>query len=207
MIATLNTQLSAREGDLSAAQARITSFEQQVASLLADRDAAKGQMAQLGQQVSDLTTARDTLQTEQDALQLAVAKARSEIDAQAEAARLAAARRAALDALIADLHTRVSDSQTALADVLKALDANKAATADLGQQVTALQSNLSEAEKARLAKALATSEKERDSLAKRLDNPAFVEKAKPEAIDKARADHAAHAAEAERLASALARLG
>jgi valyl-tRNA synthetase len=63
------------------------------------------------------------------------------------------------------------------------------------------------AEKARLAKALAASEKERDSLAKRLDNPAFVEKAKPEAIDKARADHAAHAAEAERLAAALARLG
>jgi len=63
------------------------------------------------------------------------------------------------------------------------------------------------AEKARLAKALAVSEKERDSLDKRLSNPAFVEKAKPEAIDKARADHAAHTAEAERLAAALARLG
>jgi valyl-tRNA synthetase len=63
------------------------------------------------------------------------------------------------------------------------------------------------AEKARLEKALATSQKERDSIGKRLDNPAFVEKAKPEAIEKARADHAAHAAEAERLTSALARLG
>jgi valyl-tRNA synthetase len=63
------------------------------------------------------------------------------------------------------------------------------------------------AEKTRLTKALATSQKERDSLDKRLSNPAFVEKAKPEAIDKARADHAAHAAEAERLAAALARLG
>jgi valyl-tRNA synthetase len=63
------------------------------------------------------------------------------------------------------------------------------------------------AEKARLAKALATSEKERDSLGKRLENPAFVEKARPEAVDKARADHAAHAAEAGRLAAALARLG
>ena len=64
-----------------------------------------------------------------------------------------------------------------------------------------------EAEKSRLAKALAASEKERESLAKRLDNPAFVEKAKPEAVEKARADHAMHAAEAERLAAALARLG
>jgi len=64
-----------------------------------------------------------------------------------------------------------------------------------------------EAEKARLTKALATSEKERDALDKRLSNPAFVDKAKPEAVDKARADHAAHAAEAERLVAALKRLG
>jgi len=63
------------------------------------------------------------------------------------------------------------------------------------------------AEKARLAKALAASEKERDSLAKRLENPAFAEKAKPEAVEKARGDHAHHAAEAERLTAALARLG
>jgi valyl-tRNA synthetase len=63
------------------------------------------------------------------------------------------------------------------------------------------------AEKARLAKAREASLKERDSLAKRLDNPAFVEKAKPEAVEKARADHAHHAAEAERLEAALARLG
>jgi valyl-tRNA synthetase len=63
------------------------------------------------------------------------------------------------------------------------------------------------AEQARLAKARDASLKERDSLAKRLDNPAFVEKAKPEAVEKARADHAQHAAEAERLEAALARLG
>jgi valyl-tRNA synthetase len=62
-------------------------------------------------------------------------------------------------------------------------------------------------ERARLAKAREASERERDSLAKRLANPAFVDKAKPEAVDKARADHAHHAAEAERLAAALARLG
>ena len=63
------------------------------------------------------------------------------------------------------------------------------------------------AEKARLEKALAASQKEAKSLEGRLGNPAFVEKAKPEAVDKARADHAMHAAEAERLAAALARLG
>ncbi len=63
------------------------------------------------------------------------------------------------------------------------------------------------AEKARLAKALEPSTKEAKSLEGRLNNPAFVEKAKPEAVEKARADHAAHQAEAERLAAALARLG
>ncbi|MFT4026864.1 MAG: valine--tRNA ligase [Novosphingobium sp.] len=63
------------------------------------------------------------------------------------------------------------------------------------------------AEKARLAKALEVSTKEAKSLEGRLSNPAFTQKAKPEAVEKARADHAAHAAEAERLAAALARLG
>jgi valyl-tRNA synthetase len=64
-----------------------------------------------------------------------------------------------------------------------------------------------EAEKARLSKAAAASEKERDSLDARLSNPSFTERAKPEAVEKARADHAAKSAEAERLRAALERLG
>jgi valyl-tRNA synthetase len=62
-------------------------------------------------------------------------------------------------------------------------------------------------ERARLKKAVEAAAKERDSLAARLNNPAFTERAKPEAVDKARADHDARAAEAERLSAALARLG
>jgi valyl-tRNA synthetase len=64
-----------------------------------------------------------------------------------------------------------------------------------------------EAEKSRLSKAAEAAEKDCDSLAARLGNPAFAERAKPEAVDKARADHDARAAEAERLRAALARLG
>jgi valyl-tRNA synthetase len=64
-----------------------------------------------------------------------------------------------------------------------------------------------EAERSRLAKTLQTAAKERDSLAQRLGNPSFVERAKPEAVEKARSDHAERAAEAERLQAALARLG
>jgi valyl-tRNA synthetase len=64
-----------------------------------------------------------------------------------------------------------------------------------------------DAERSRLEKAISAVEKDRDSLAARLANPAFAERAKPEAVEKARADHDARAAEAERLAAALARLG
>ena len=64
-----------------------------------------------------------------------------------------------------------------------------------------------EAEKARLDKAAAAAEKERDSLSQRLSNPKFTERAKPEAVEKARSDHEVKAAEAERLRAALERLG
>ena len=63
------------------------------------------------------------------------------------------------------------------------------------------------AERARLAKALAAAQKERDALGGRLSNPSFVEKAKPEAVAKAREDHGEKSAEAERLQAALDRLG
>jgi valyl-tRNA synthetase len=62
-------------------------------------------------------------------------------------------------------------------------------------------------ERERLSKGADASEKERDSLAARLANPNFTERAKPEAVDKARADHDAKTAEAERLRAALERLG
>ncbi|MEQ1509509.1 MAG: class I tRNA ligase family protein, partial [Sphingopyxis sp.] len=63
------------------------------------------------------------------------------------------------------------------------------------------------AERARLGKALEVAAKDRDALGARLANPAFTERAKPEAVEKAREDHGARAAEAERLAAALERLG
>ncbi|MEM1133970.1 MAG: valine--tRNA ligase [Pseudomonadota bacterium] len=64
-----------------------------------------------------------------------------------------------------------------------------------------------EEEKARLSKALEAVSKEAKSLEGRLGNANFVERAKPEAVEKARTDHAEKSAEAERLAAALARLG
>ena len=64
-----------------------------------------------------------------------------------------------------------------------------------------------EAEKTRLTKALEASQKEARSLEGRLSNANFVERAKPEAVEKAKADFAHHSAEVERLEGALKRLG
>jgi len=64
-----------------------------------------------------------------------------------------------------------------------------------------------DAERARINKAIESLSKEMAGLSGRLNNPAFVEKAKPEAVEKARADHDEKAAEVERLEAALKRLG
>lgn len=115
LAASLSGQLVARQADLTAAEARIGTFEEQVASLLAERDSARGEAATLTATVSDLETAQLSLISEQEALNLALARARDEVDAQAEAARLAAARREALDAMIADLRSKVSEGEAMVA--------------------------------------------------------------------------------------------
>nr|WP_323005957.1 hypothetical protein [Pseudorhodobacter sp.] len=132
LVAALSGQLTERQAELDAASARISSFELQVASLLAERDAARGQAATLTAAVSDLEAAQTRLITEQEALNLALARARDEIDAQSEAARLAAARREALDAMIADLKTRLKDGEASLADTLARL-AEAEGTAETSQ--------------------------------------------------------------------------
>ncbi|PXA83744.1 valine--tRNA ligase [Nostoc sp. 3335mG] len=96
----------------------------------------------------------------------------------------------------------------ALIEDLKAVGASAQIVIDEATFILALEGVIDiEAERTRLAKGKAAAEKERDGLAGRLNNPSFVERAKPEAVEKARADHAEKAAEAERLGAALARLG
>jgi chemotaxis protein MotB len=99
LITALSAERDARTADLAAAQVRITGFEARVAALLTERDTARSEVA-------DLEGQRAELLSEQDTLNLALASARGEIDAQSEAARLAAARREALDAMVADLRAQ-----------------------------------------------------------------------------------------------------
>lgn len=141
LIATLNAQITAQADDLSQARARITSFEAQVASLLAERDDARARGTALAEQVAGLEDTRTKLLSEKEQLQLALAKVRDEVDAKAEQARLAAARRDALEALIADLKTREA--------------ATGEQNAALSAQVDQLQTRLSDEEAAKLAEAAA----------------------------------------------------
>ncbi|MET0270869.1 MAG: valine--tRNA ligase [Sphingomonas sp.] len=63
------------------------------------------------------------------------------------------------------------------------------------------------AERSRLAKTIAATAKELAATTKKLDNPSFVERAKPEVVEENRARLASFAAEIERLEAALKRLG
>lgn len=155
LIATLRGTLADREADLSAAQTAITSFEAQVASLLSERDAARGEAGRLTASLAEVEAARAQLISEQEALNIALAAARSEIDAQAEEARLAAARREALDAMVADLRAQVTTGEATLADALARLQAAEGQAGVLSAQVNTLTANLTAAEKARLAEVAA----------------------------------------------------
>ena len=134
LILSLRGERDAGLAALEAAETRITAFEAQVAALLSERDTALGTVA-------DLEAEQGRLLSEQEALNLALAQARSEIDAGVEAARLAAARREALEALIADLRAEQAEAQ----EQVQALTG----------QVSTLEDQLSEEEAARLAEAAA----------------------------------------------------
>ncbi len=88
--------------------------------MLIDQERARGEIA-------TLETQRQELQSEQDKLNLALAQSRSEIDAQAEAARLAAAQREALEALVADLEESDAEQTTRITELEDELSAEEAA--------------------------------------------------------------------------------
>ena len=135
LIATLTGQLATAQGDLAAAQGRIASFEAQVASLLAERDAARGQVTELTASVQDLEDAQKKLLTEQEAMQLALARAREEVDANAETARFMAARRQALESLIASLQTRAEGAEAKLSEAEAARLVDAAALEQLREKL------------------------------------------------------------------------
>ncbi len=140
-IAALTAERDRTTASLAEAETRITSFEAQVAALISERDGALGRVSDLETVQADLEAQQTQLLSEQEALNLALSQARTEIDAGVEAARLAAAQREAFDAMVADLQRENAEANDT--------------TAALGANLQAAQEALSAEETARLAEAAA----------------------------------------------------
>lgn len=141
-----------------AAEEQATSFEAQVAGLLA-------QNAELSAGSSDILSALDSEVSQREAAQLALAQARGQFDNEAEKARLASARADALQALVINLQDEAADANAAFVAMTEAEQARdaQASAADAlrveleGQaaDTDAAVEALSAAEQARIAEAAA----------------------------------------------------
>ncbi|MDG1115879.1 MAG: peptidoglycan -binding protein [Flavimaricola sp.] len=143
-ILTLRSEAEASARTIDGLQADAAADAEAIAALEADGEGARATIAAL-------QLAQTTLISEQEALNLALAMAREEIDATTETARLAAARADALDALVADLRRQAVDDQAEIQTLQTARDNDAEA--------------LSEAEAAQLAEAAAA-----EALRARLEN-------------------------------------
>ena len=101
--------------------------------------------------------------SEQEAMNLALAKARDEIDAGAEAARLAAARREALEALLADIKAKGATDAKTIAETKAQLSDQEAARLVDAAALEALRARLKSADDELTAMTLALEEKRRDA--------------------------------------------
>lgn len=163
LIDNLTTQRDAQAQQLTDAASQITEFEARVAGLLSQREDTLFAIA-------DLETEKTRLVSEQEALNLALAQSRTEIDAQTEAARLAASQRAALDAMIADLQARgveandrVLTLEGQLAETAVALSDQEAAQLVEAAAAEALRKRLENADAELTAMTLVLEEKRREA--------------------------------------------
>jgi chemotaxis protein MotB len=115
LIGTLNAEVEDQK-------TRIASFEQQVAGLLGQRDDLTARLSDTQASLADIEAAQARTISEKEAVQLALAQARNEIDLQTEQARLAAAKREALDAMVAGLQADITSKNDKIATITGALD-------------------------------------------------------------------------------------
>ena len=146
LIASLTNQIDTQASALAERDAAIASFEDQVATLLSQRDTALAEGERLTATVEELEAARTELLTEQEAMQLALASARDEIDLQTEEARRAAAEAEALEALTADLRAEAAERDQTLAEAQTALTAAEQARLVEAAAAEALRARLEEAD-------------------------------------------------------------
>ncbi len=186
LIASLTGERDAALDESAARAAQISSFEAQVAALLAQNSDLGASLAnretELSETEDQLQSARASIAeledansreiSEKEALALALAQARDEIDVGTEEARLAAARREAMEALIADLRAE-TEAQTVAIDAAaarlqvadQAQSVQIAATEELRARLKESEAKLTEEETRKLADAAAA-----DALRERLKN-------------------------------------
>ncbi len=144
LIAELSDERDLAATALSDANSKITAFEAQVAGLLASQQENIAA-------IQSLEDRRDTLMSEAEALNLALAQARDEIDLAVEEARRKASERESLEALIASLRKDKADASSTIDEQ--------------AQRLEEMTTQLSDAEAAKLVSTAAA-----DELRKRLEN-------------------------------------
>jgi len=184
-ITRLRTQLDQGQQELETARSKLTDFEAEVATLLAAQALNKTRVQELQ---ADLSATEQEL----SAAEMAVATARQETDAAAETARLAAARREALEALVADLRDR---NETTTVELTQA-EQNRLAEAEAAKL---LRDRLASADTELTAMTLALEEQRQQA-----EDTLTLLAAANAARDKAEQEAAAQMTEAERQAGLLA---
>ena len=185
LIESLNSQNQENKAALDSALIQITQFETEVAKLLAAQAASRIQIDQLQNE-------RKSMIDQQEALALTLAQARDEINLAEQEARLRAAEREALQALIRSLEneqreaTKVSEDQSNEIQELKvALDDEEAARLIEAAAAAELRRRLKEADTELTAMTL-TLEEERNRAEETLTLLAAVDAAKLEIEDNLR---------------------
>ena len=185
LIESLNSQNQENKAALDSALTQITQFETEVAKLLAAQAVSR-------MQIDQLQNERKSMIDQQEALALTLAQARDEINLAEQEARLRAAEREALQALIRSLEneqreaTKVSEDQSNKIQELKvALDDEEAARLIEAAAATELRRRLKEADTELTAMTL-TLEEERKRAEETLTLLAAVDAAKLEIEDNLR---------------------
>jgi chemotaxis protein MotB len=128
LVASLNSQSEKQKGT-------IANFEEQVLGLLAEKNKAKLLVNSLEKELLVNGSKFEKEVSEKEAIQLALAKARGEISEKIETARLAAARREALEVLIKSINSKNLEQSKEISELDKLKIADAAAAQMLREKL------------------------------------------------------------------------
>ena len=156
LISSLTQEREEQAQLINEANSKITQFEAQVVGLLSQRDNLNLQIGSLQddkktatEKILELQNESDNLKSDRDRLELALASARNEIDAAAQAARMAAAQREVFESMIVALEQDLSETERKVTEKV--------------QEIGLLQERLSREEEARIV-SIAVAEELRERL-------------------------------------------